>query len=284
MLRGKSAFAISRAAVWLHNRDIAMTTQDKIVVRNPKRGLESGVSPRERGRQKLVEMLCWIYKWYVTATPIAREFIGTTETNYLQQLERKGLVKSFNAPSLLCGRGYLLTQDGVNAAATALGKELPYSLHPSNISHSLLKHNLTTQRVCIAAHKAGHDVTPSRFLNAGRDGKIPDALIEIDGVFHALEIELSGKWSDELEQSLLAHLKAVSSGEWHRVAYVSNTQSLLDRYKNRLSFPIPDWWQSVQNDGSRRWIRGEARSVTDDERRCFSWTHAPELLKGFEMR
>lgn len=260
-----------------------MNVENILTKRNPQSRLPIGLSPKERGRAKLVDMLCWIYKWHITATPLAREFLGTTETNFLQQLEKKGLVKSFAAPTLICGRGYMLTPDGVNAAASALGNELRYSCHPSSVSHSLLKHNLATQRACMSAHKAGYGVTPGRFLSAGTDRKIPDAIIGGNGVLQAVEVELTGKYNEELEQSLIVQLNSLASGDWQKVMYVSNSQTLLNRYKKQLNFPFPDWWQSVQNDNSKRWMRGQSREVSDNEKSCFSWNLAPALLKGFEM-
>lgn len=260
-----------------------MYTDKTATKRDPQRGLQNGISAKERGRAKLVETLSWLYKWHVSVAPLSREFLGTTETNYLAQLERKGLVKSFLAPTLICGRAYMLTVDGVNAAAAALGQELPYSVHPSSVSHSLLKHNLAVQRVCIEFHKRNLTVTPGRFLTSTRDGKIPDALIANGDEVYALEVELSGKWSDELEQTLQAHLKSLSEQKWQRVVYVSNSQKLLDRYKKQLTFPISDWWQTNLSDGSKRWIKGEPREITDEERAKFIWSHQPNLLKGFEM-
>lgn len=260
-----------------------MYTNKTASKRDPQRGLQNGISATERGRAKLVETLCWLYKWHVTVAPLSREFLGTTETNYLAQLERKGLVKSFLAPSLICGRGYMLSGDGVNAAVAALGHELPYSVHPASVSHVLLKHNMAVQRVCIEPHRQGHIVTPGRFLTSARDGKIPDALIANGDEIYAVEVELSGKWSNELEQALNAHLKSLREETWQKVAYVSNSQKLLERYKKRLEFPIADWWQTNLSDGSKRWIKGEPREITDEERAKFIWSHQPNLLKGFEM-
>ena len=65
-------------------------------------------------------------------------------------------MKHFNAPTLLCGRACLLTSDGVNAAATAMGSELPYSIYPASFSHSLLKHNSAAQSFGILCHRAGY--------------------------------------------------------------------------------------------------------------------------------
>ncbi len=262
-----------------------MQTTNNVPKRNPRGNLPAGMSPKERGRKKLCDVLQLLYQWHVTAAPLVQQFLGTSESTYLAELERKELVKHFNAPTLLCGRAYILTADGVNAAATALGAELPYSTHTSSVSHSLLKHDLAVQRFGILAQLAGHRVTPGRFLSAEKKGKIPDALVhprDTDRTY-ALEIELSGKWNDELEQTLNAHLVSLSSGKWHGVFYVSNSDALLRRYTERLKTPIQDWWQSAQADGTMRWTRGAPRLATDEERAKFEWKHLPELLKGFEQ-
>lgn len=259
-----------------------MTSEKTITKRNPRRNLPVGQSPRERGRQKLVGVLCWLYQWHTTVSPLICELLGTTERTYLVELERKGYVKSFPAPSLICGRGFMLTSDGVNAAMTALGKQLPYTIHPGSVSHANLKHNLAIQRHAIKTHRKGFNVTPGRFLSAHQGGKIPDALIHVPHGILALEVELSPKWSAELEQALHGHLNALVHGDWQGVIYLSNSEVLLENYKQRLTFPIPDWWQSTMTDGSTRWMRGSDRVVSEELREKFSWEFNPGLLKDFE--
>ncbi len=249
--------------------------------RNPRNNLPAGQSPQERGRQKLATVLMWLYSWHTTVSPLVTELIATTETTYLRELEKKGYVKSFPAPRLLCGRAYMLTRDGVNAAASALGKELPYSTHPSSVSHSLLKHNLAVQRFAIDAYHKGFQVDPCQ-KSAERNGKIPDAFIETANGRFAVEIELEGKWHSELEQALNRHVNAISRGEWLGVVYVSNSTRLLRRYKKQLEAPIPDWWQPIST-GAVKWIRGEPRPIELEMRENFYWMHTPELLKKFEQ-
>lgn len=262
-----------------------MNTNHTQVIRNPQAHLPTGQSPRERGRQKLSQILRHLYEWHTTVEPLAREVLGTTETGYLRELEKKGFVKSFPAPTLTCGRAFMLSADGVNAAAASLGKELPYSVHPASVSHSLLKHNLAVQRFANEANRLGHQITPGRFLSATKNGKIPDAMLKAKDTeaLYAVELELTGKWSDELEQSLNAHLNAILRGDWSGVIYVSNSEVLLDRYAARLEAPIADWFQSSMSDGSQRWMRGASRDVSDDERARFHWKHMPNVLKGLEM-
>jgi len=268
-----------------HNQEPIMKTPETVSKRNPRGSLPSGTTPKDRGRQKLCNVLQLIYQWHVTAAPLVQQFLGTTESTYLTELEKKGLVKHLKAPTLLCGRAYMLTSEGVNAAATELGAELPYSVHPSSVSHSLLKHDLAVQRYGILAQRAGHRVTSGRFLSAEKKGKIPDALVYPMGTdqTYALELELSGKWNAELEQTLNSHLASLTDGRWQKVLYVSNSEVLLQRYAERLNSPIHDWWQSVRPDGMLRWTRGLPRLVTDGERAAFAWQHMPALLKGFEQ-
>lgn len=252
--------------------------------RNPRASMKGNQSPLARGREKLIATLTWLYCWHATAGPIVRELLGTTQTNYLSELEKKGYVRSLNAPTLLCGRAYILTKDGVNAAAAALGRELQYSVHPSSVAHATLKHDLCVQRACLNVHKRGLTVAPARFLSADNDGKIPDAIVTGPaGERIAVEIELSGKWSRELEQTLASHLRALANGQWEKVVYVSNSQAILERYQNRLKLEIPEWYKAQNPHTHERWIRGEPRAVSDAERECFMWQHAPQLLKGFEV-
>lgn len=261
------------------------TATNAVSTRNPRNNLPSDTAPKERSIAKVRVVVSLMYGWHTTAKPLVKEVLSTSETAYLSELERKGLVKRVNAPSLLCGCVYMLTAEGVSAAATVRGEELPYSVNPASISHSLLKHNLAAQRIAIMAEANGHKVTPGRLLSAERGGKIPDALIhrQDTGETIALELELTGKWGDELEQTLNALLLAMTEGKWQRVLYTSNSEALLRRYEERLKKPIHDWWQTVLADGSSRWMRGPSRIVSDEERGRFSWLHKQDLLKGFEQ-
>lgn len=251
--------------------------------RNPRANVPSGLSPRARSDQKVCSVLALIYNWHVTAAPLVQEHLGTSETNYLVELEKKGLVRHFNCPTLLCGRAYMLTADGLNAAAVATGIERRYSLHPASVSHTLLKHNLAAQRAGIRLAKEGHRVESGRQLSVTIGGKIPDALIypKDSGKTVAMELELTDKWGDELEQALNAHLVALNNGEWSGVYYASNDQKLLENYKKRLEKPIRDWWQS-QSDDRPKWMSGEQREVSDKQQAKFVWHHVPDLLRGFE--
>jgi len=231
--------------------------------------------------EKLIMVLVWMYQWRTTVSPLVTALLGTTETTYLRELEKKGYVTSFRAPRLLCGRAYMLTRDGVNAAASALGRELRYSVHPSSVSHTNLKHDLATQRFAIDALRQGLKATPCRDA-APINGKIPDAFIEVENHKYAVEIELEGKWDDELEQSLNGHLKAISRGDWTDVLYVSNSNVLLKRYEKKLESPIPDWFQTTSTI-PKLWIRGDSQIVDDEMRAKFRWKLAPDILKDFEQ-
>jgi hypothetical protein len=249
--------------------------------RNPRRSLLPGQTPKQRAMEKLIMVLVWMYEWRTTISPLVTALLGTTETTYLRELEKKGYVTSFRAPRLLCGRAYMLTRDGVNAAASALGKELRYSVHPSSVSHVNLKHDLAVQRYAINALVKGYKVIPCRD-SASINKKIPDAFVEVKNGRFAVEIELEGKWGDELEQTLNSHLKAILSGDWAGVFYVSNSNTLLKRYEERLKSPIPDWWQTTSSI-PKLWIRGDAQTLEEHMRARFLWAYVPNLLKDFEQ-
>ena len=257
------------------------TIENTPAIRNPRSHLLPGQTPKRRAMEKLTMVLVWIYEWHTTVSPLITALLGTTETTYLRELEKKGYITSFRAPSLLCGRAYMLTRDGVNAAASVLGKELRYSIHPSSVSHSLLKHNLSAQRFAIEARRQGLKAVPCRD-STPINGKIPDAFIEVQSSRFAIEIELSRKWDSELEQALNGHISAISRGDWAGVIYVSNSATLLKGYEERLESPIPDWWQSTSH-GPKLWMRGDPQVVEDEMRAKFRWRHMPDLLKDFEQ-
>ena len=257
-----------------------MQTQLNNLKRNPRAHLADGVTPIQRARQKRDLILEWIYAWHTTAAPIVAGLLGTTESNYLKELERQGYLTSFAAPTLLCGRAYLLTRDGVNYAAASLGIELPYSIYPSSVSHALLKHNLAAQRACLPAHADGAKIIPGRLLAAASGHKVPDALLERNGSAYALELELSGKWGDELEQTLCRLIEHMPN--WKGVIYVSNSKALLDRYEARLNLPIAKWWVHKEVGRPNKWCSGMAEKISPDVRAKFIFRCDTDLLKGFE--
>ena len=255
--------------------------KEAVETRNPRRYLQPGQSPHQRALEKFIIVLVWIYQWHITISPLIQDLLGTTETTFLRELEKKGYVKSFPAPRLVSGTGYMLTKDGVNIAAGLLEEELQYSTHPASVSHANLKHDLSVQRFAIICKQKGFDVSRCRD-SASINEKIPDAYLQTGERKYAVEIELTGKWDRELEQSLNGHLKAIEKAKWTDVLYVSNSKSILNRYEERLKSPIPDWFQSMSH-GQRRWIRGDSQTLDEQTLAKFRFFRVPNLLKGFEQ-
>jgi len=95
---------------------------------------------------------------------------------------------------------------------------------PSKVSEQRLRHQLDTQRLRLAAEKAGWtNWTDGDRLGAGsKDVKRPDAIaIDCAGVKTAIECERTLKTSKRYEKILVSYLQSIKSGTIGRVVWVS---------------------------------------------------------------
>lgn len=226
-------------------------------------------------------------KWHYSSSAIVRELLGTTETNYLPQLLKKRYVRAVPAPSLLCGKIWMLSQDGLAAATQAAGIEISYDLRPESISHANVKHTLAAQRAILGlrAQNIVHEFHPERLIGRPdlRGQKRPDVeCVNVErNVKIAVEVELSPKFGRELDMSLIAIVEGLRLQIFDCAIYVSPHQATLDRYRQAINVDIPEWWKP---ETPNKWIRSN-RSITlsDTERSRIYFVHRPDLLLGLEQ-
>jgi hypothetical protein len=263
--------------------------------RNPQAHL-LGQTPRQRGLEKFSLALRWGLKSHVTHPSIIDQLLvrmwqlrhpdeparKTVDPRYLLELVRKGYFKAIHAPTLVAGAAYLLTSMGRDAALEAAGVDVPYETHPGSVHHSRLKHDLAVQRVCIRHLCDIDEITPERLMTWSGNRR-PDALLTRNGKRVAIEAEISGKWKEELEQSLFSHAEALRQGVCDGVWYASNSKPLLDRYQRRLRDPMFPWHPYDEYGKPRTWTRGADAIVLPLEiQERFRFGHQRDLLRGFQ--
>lgn len=264
--------------------------------RNPQANL-LGQTPRERGLTKLSLALRWALKFHVTHPTIIDQLLArlllprapgqpakeTLDPRFLNELTRKGYFRRIHASTLVSGTAYMLTSKGRDAGLEASGQDIPYDLHPSSVHRTTLKHLLAVQRVCARYLLDIDEVTPERLLK-WEGGRRPDALITRKGQPVAIEVELTGKYMEELEQSLYSHAEAIKNGLCVGVLYTSNSKCMLDRYQARLAAPMHAWHPYDEYAKPRTWIKGDAVQISPDIREKFGFQAIPTLLRGFQVQ
>ena len=264
--------------------------------RNPQSNLH-GQTPRERGLRKLSLALRWALKFHVTHPTIIDQLLArmllprvpgqpareTLDPRFLHELTKKGYFRRFHASTLVGGAAYMLTSKGRDAGLEALGRDIPYDLHPSSVHRATLKHLLAVQRVCARYLLEIDEVTPERLMK-WEGARRPDALITRNGQPVAIEVELSGKYKEELEQSLYSHAEAIRNGLCVGVLYASNSKSMLTRYQERLAAPMHAWHPYDEYGKPRTWIKGDdVVHLSPEIRQQFRFQDIPTLLRGFQV-
>jgi hypothetical protein len=210
-------------------------------------GLIAGPEARKVRMQKTKVVLAFTHKCHVVTTPVVSTLLGSTISNaarLLRDLVEQGLVQEVNlrycdrAPR---GRGFMLKPDGVRAVAQDLpDKAHHYNCRPETIKHDQLSHDLLLAE--FAAHwvqQGGALIhTDHTLRQLMPKGKLPDLMLQWNGINVAFEYERLDKKVRELDQKLLA------ASEHPRFATIwlsdieGNLQHMAERIK---SAAVPIW-------------------------------------------
>lgn len=269
--------------------DLKLVEAGEVPLKNPRAKL-AGRNPRDRGREKLRQVLEWLYRWHKTSGPLVQGLLGTTQRDYLSRLEKQGLVQSMAAPGLPIGKVWMLTRDGVALAVELTGRLFDYDTSPASIDYKDLRHDLVVQKVVqeypqwiALPDRPLREIIPERLLGADQAGhKRPDALIVFgkEGDYpeaHAIEVELTPKKGRELDQALRAAARMLQREEVCAVEYFSQSQALLDNYRAVLEQPLTIW---VKNERSKKWEVSRKVELPPHMDEDFHWHHLPDLLAG----
>jgi hypothetical protein len=123
---------------------------------------------------------------------------------------------------------------------------------------------------------------PERLLIArGNPGdKMPDALVLTNKTapeWAALEVELTPKYERELDQTMLAHIRALERGDYAFVIYTSQSEALLTRYRKHLEKPIRVWAKDLS---ANKWKVSKIYSPPGHLLHRFIFQSNPHIIAG----
>lgn len=236
----------------------------------------NGKTPRQRGEEKTLTALDWIYRWG-WSSPSTVELIGGAKRSGLAaRLVRNGLLLSTKTESGGGVRGVptsilTLTRLGLEEIERFREVLLPYQLDPFRIRQDKLRHDQLAQHLTAKGLLQGTlQDFHSEIELAQRSAaavKQPDVLWVLpDGQRCAVEIELSAKWGRDLDGFVRGCLLALASREerparFNFVAVVSDSPAIIKRYQAAFS---PGARYGVwQKDERRHWQKTADKTVPD---------------------
>ncbi len=210
-----------------------------------------GQSPRARGREKQANVLEWVYCWGFSTAEIIRKVAGQKANGYAKFLTDKGLLRATRTASGVPRDYYTLTETGLQEAVRETSQDHPYvELDPYRLKQAQIRHYRLAQLATIGALENDliEDFQTERMLGrADAPGvKRPDVIWEVsDNTRWAVEIELSGKWGQKMDEFVSNIYSALRSGTYERFCIVTDSPALEVRYRNAIQEPSVPVWQKT---------------------------------------
>lgn len=237
----------------------------------------AGRSTLERGRERALTALTWIYRWGWGSSTTLETLVGTQRSGLAQRLVNSGLLVSTKTHSrrnekFLPGSFLTLTHDGKHLVEIDRIEPIHYDHRPDRINQNHLLHDEMAQRATAERLASGliKDYHSEKEMRArGQNGvKNPDAVwIFPDGKKVSVEIELSPKWERDLHTFVHSSLTSLShkSGpaRFDELIILTDAPSILKRYQEAFK-PGAKFWTWRKNDAGR-W-------TTDEEKTVPNWT------------
>jgi hypothetical protein len=237
----------------------------------------NGKSSLERGRERALTGLTWIYRWGWTSSTTLETLVSTKRSGLAQRLVKSGLVVSTKTQSrrnekFLPGSYLTLTLDGKHMVEVKQVEPMYYEHRPERVNQNLLMHDQMAQQFTAERLITGNIVgyqTEKEMTSKSKNGvKNPDAVwIFPDGKKVSVEIELSPKWERDLDTFIHSSLVSLSSktgpARFNRLHIITDAPAILKRYQNAFS-PGNNFWTWKKNEAGR-WTTDEQKSVP-------SWT------------
>lgn len=211
-----------------------------------------GQSPRARGEEKRKAGLEWIYLHGWTSADVLRQVVGQAAGGYAAKLVRSGLLVETRTQSGAVQKGVpksvlTLSRIGLEEAERFRSESYPYlEINPLRISQHLIRHNLIAQQLTLTALQSGHAsayFTERMLQREGdrKDEKRPDVVwrVPTTGNLAAVEVELSGKWSRDMDEFIRRICIAVNPGKgspkYEKVFIFSDSPAIIARYEKALT-------------------------------------------------
>lgn len=234
---------------------------------------ETGKSPRAIGLESRIKVLIWLYYWgYASATTI-QLLLNRTSGGYARKLARQGWLIATKTESGAPAAYYTLTEQSLQVVerhTTMLYRYLEIDQY--RVNQQQIRHYLIAQHATINGLKAGrisNYETERMFSQQGDQSGIkrPDILWHTPaGLKIGVEIELSAKWSRNLDEFVLGIARALHATEaqnsrYDRFAIISDSPAILKRYRAAMQ---PGVDLTIWEKNSRRhWVIDKTIKIPD---------------------
>lgn len=219
----------------------------------------NGESPRARGQAKLDRALDWLYRWGFSSATLLRDVSGQQANGFARRLIEHGFAQETRT---LSGqpRSYLtLTRLGLAECERKALTLYPYpEADPYRVNQQTMRHYLIAQRATLNSMAQGLITgyeTERQFAHADvRGQKRPDVVWLSGEARWGIEVELTAKWSRQLDEFVLNICRAIASGRYTRFFVLTDSPAIQTRYQNALrAETVPEWlknnrghWQQHQ--------------------------------------
>ncbi|MDA8381561.1 MAG: hypothetical protein M0037_00545 [Betaproteobacteria bacterium] len=219
---------------------------------------EQGITPRQRGREKLRLAVDWIYRWGYSSPSVLDILSGAKRAGFPAKLVKNNLCARTKTQTGGLASGipvvYLtLTELGLSEAERFRKTLINYNIDPYRVDQTKMRHDLIAQKATAKNLQEGiiADYQTERELAAKHEAgqKEPDVVwIMPDGSKTAVEIELTAKWDRRLDEFVLHTARSLISRDgkpprFDQVAVVSDSPAILERYETafRPGAKINQW-------------------------------------------
>ena len=216
---------------------------------------------RERGEEKLRLLLDWMCRFHYSNVALLMQLLGLNHPSnrvYFQRLIAKEFIKRVDLPTLR-RPVLMLTASGLSLLE-GVPETAEYNVDERRITASLARHGLAVQRAVLNRRGDWNTVIPQRLMRQ-RGRKVPDAMLEKDGLRTALEVELTYKTRLKIYVALADHARAIRDSRYERVEYVFTNPAMCQSYKGLFDekrWPVYRW-----NERTRHYDKDEEMFLAD---------------------
>ncbi len=235
----------------------------------------AGKNSRQVGEEKDLQGLLWVYRWGYSSAKVIDAFTSPGRRGIAARLVKKGYLAEHQTDggglkgvplSLLT-----MTQDGVARVEANLKESelLPYPangdklINWQNVRHDVLMQSYTCQVLHDPEKKVIGYLTPRQTAQkSDPNTKQHDAIWAMaNGEIIGVELELNSKWDRDLDEFVRKCVLSVRNNV-SRIAVVSQSQAIIDRYKVALkpSAPYNIW----QKNSAGRWVIEKKIAIPSD--------------------
>jgi hypothetical protein len=234
---------------------------------------EKGKSPREIGHESLLKVIQWIYRWGYTTTSIIQVIVNRTSGGYANKLTNQGWLVYTKTSSGTPAGFYTLSEKGLAEAERHTQLLYNYQeINPYRVDQLQIRHNILAQSASLNGLKAGtiisYESERMLFVEGDKFGqKRPDVVwIAKSGLRIGVEIELSAKWGQKLDEFILRIAAGLTSVEgksatYDRLMIASDSPAIISRYQDAVKpgALVSSWKKSPRN----HWIQDKTEPVAD---------------------